>query len=70
MPKTRQIMKFCEYGKEYSVVRVFGEEYPYRIYHYYRTLDATNRVHEHKELVAKADNLYECFRWFIKNNIV
>ena len=75
MPKTRQIMKFCEYGKEYSVVKVYGKENswkedPYRIYHHYRDLDETGYPHEHKKLMAECASLGACFYWFLRNNIV
>lgn len=70
MPKTRQIMKFCEYGREYSVIKVYGEVNPYKIYHHYRDLDANGYPHEHRKLMEEYGNLGSCFYWFLQNNIV
>ena len=70
--KTRQVMHFCEYGKEYSVVRRMGCEdmNPYRIYRHYRDFGPDGYPHDHKKQVAAYADLRSCFCWFLQNNIV
>ena len=70
MPKSRQIMNFCDMGKHYSVVKFYGvKTNPYRIYHHYNDFDDSGRLKEHKKLMEKYENLASCFYWFIQNNI-
>jgi len=70
--KTRQVMHFCEYGKEYSVIKIIDskENNPYRIYHHYSDIGPNGRLHDHKKQMEKYADLYSCFCWFIQNNIV
>ena len=68
MAKTRQILKFCDYGKEYKVVKVIGDyDNPYRIYHIYRDYNQYHYITEHKKLVGQFSCLGECFKWFYLN---
>ena len=69
MSKTRQIMSFCEFGKAYKVIKHYGEDNPYRIYHIYRDTGKYGYPTEHKKMVAKYADLTSCFCWFIQNNV-
>ena len=70
--KTRQVMHFCHYGKEYSVIMRLSctDPNPYRIYHHYTDIGLDGRPRHHKKQMAAYTNLASCFYWFIQNNIV
>ena len=68
MAKTRQVLKFCDQGKEYKVIKEIGVwDRPYKIYNLYRDLDQYGYPRNHKKLVARCDSLGECFKWFYLN---
>lgn len=69
MAKTRQIMSFCEYGKAYKVVRHYGTDNPYKIYHLYNDYNKYGYLTEHRKLMAQYADLQSCFYWFIQNNV-
>ena len=65
MAKTRQILKFCELGKEYRVIKEINVfDRPYKIYNMYRDWDEYGYPRDHKKLIARFDSLRECFKWF------
>jgi len=70
--KTKQVMHFCEFGKEYSVIKILDskENNPYRIYHHYRDIGADGQIHEHRKQMDKYADLYSCFFWFMQNNVI
>jgi len=70
--KTKQVMHFCHYGKEYSVIKCMDcyEVNPYRIYHHFNDIGEDGVIHAHRKLMIKYADLYSCFYWFIQNNIV
>ena len=69
MVKTRQVMSFCEHGKAYKVIKVYGAANPYRIYHIYNDYNKYGYITEHRKLMESYANLESCFYWFIQNNI-
>lgn len=70
--KTKQVMHFCNYGKEYCVIKRLSctELNQYRIYHIYSDIGPDGRIHSHKKQVAAYADMGSCFYWFIQNNIV
>ena len=69
MTKTRQVLSFVDNGKAYKVVKHYGKENPYRIYHLYNDYNQYGFLTEHKKLVAEYANLASCFYWFLQNNL-
>ena len=68
MAKTRQVLHFVDYGKEYKVVNEINcFDRPYRIYNIYNEIGKDGFIHSHKKLVERCDSLGECFRWFYLN---
>ena len=68
MSKTRQVMHFCDYGKEYRVIKHYGKENPYRIYQDISVFE--NGIHKGKRVLKeKYADLQSCFYWFLQNNI-
>ena len=67
--KTKQVLRFVDNGKEYRVIRHYGDINPYWIYHVYNDYNKAGIVTEHKKLVYKYANLASCFAWFLNNNI-
>lgn len=67
--KTRQIMRFCEFGKEYSVVKIYDHTVnnPYRIYHHFCDVGKDGRLHEHRKQVEKYADLRSCLYWLAQN---
>ena len=66
--KTKKIIHFINRGKEYKVIKIYGINNKYRIYHLYNTIE-NGRLKQHKKQVAKYEDLTSCFYWFIQNNI-
>lgn len=69
MQKTKCVLHFVYFGKEYRVIRYYGETNSYRIYHYFNDYNKRGVITEHKKLMAKYDNLASCFCWFLDHNI-
>lgn len=68
--KTKQIMSFCYYGKEYKVIRNYKEKNnQFCIYQIYNDYNKHGMITEHRKLMVKYENLASCFYWFIDNNI-
>lgn len=67
--KTKQILSFVWLGKEYKVIKHYGVNNPYYIYHIYNDFNKAGIITEHKKLMIKYANLASCFYWFIDNNI-
>ena len=67
MAKTRQVLSFCENGKEYKVIKHYGKTNPYRIYHIFRDYNKHGFLTEHKKLVVAYADLLSCFYWFTQN---
>ena len=69
MSKTRTVMHIFDFGKEYKVIKYYGDVNPYRIYHLYNDFGADGLLHSHKKLMATYCSLQSCFYWFLQNNI-
>ena len=69
MAKTKTVLHFCDFGKEYKVIKYYGELNPYRIYHLYRDIGKNGFPVDHKKLMEKYANLASCFYWFLNNDI-
>lgn len=67
--KTKTILKYIEQGKEYRIIKVYGDNNPYRIYNYYNDYNEYGYITEHRKLLAKYGDMISCFYWFIQNNI-
>ena len=69
MAKTRQIFSYCDYGKQYKVIKQLNTfDRPYKIYHCYRDFDGRHDYPtSHKKLVAQFDSMWEVFGWFRDN---
>ena len=69
MAKTHQVMSFCDLGKEYKVIKKYGDEKPYKIYNLYNDYGRYGYITEHRKLKAEFCTMYECFTWFVQNGI-
>ena len=69
MSKTRTILHFVDYGKEYKVIKYYGTTNPYRIYHLYADIGVDGFRHEHQKLMEAYVDLRSCFYWFLQHNI-
>lgn len=67
--KTKQVLHFIDFGKEYSVIKHYGKVNPYRIYHHYQDIGKDGFPHKHKKMMDQYASLEGCFYWFIQNNI-
>ena len=69
--KQRQIMSFCDFGRAYKVIKVYGaKSNPYRIYRIYNAPNKYGFITEHRELCESYENLASCLYWFLQNNAV
>ena len=69
MSKTRQVLHFVDFGKEYKVIKYYGEVNPYRIYHLYTDIGKNGFPVHHKKLMESYCSLEGCFYWFLQNGI-
>ena len=68
MYKSKTVIHFVDYGKEYKVIKIYGSNNQYRIYHLFNTIE-NGRPKAHKKQMEKYADLTSCFYWFINNNI-
>lgn len=58
---TRQVLKLCENGNNYTVVHNEGDNLnPYRVYQTYRAPDKYGIMRQHKKLIAKYADMRSC----------
>ena len=69
MAKTKQVLHLVDQGKEYRVIKVYGVNNPYRIYHYYNDYNKRGFLTEHRKLRESYGDLVSCFYWFIQHGI-
>lgn len=69
MAKTRQVLHFVDFGKEYMVVKHYGKINPYRIYHLYTDIGENGFPVHHRKCMEQYANLESCFYWFLENGI-
>lgn len=67
--KTKQVLHIVDQGKEYRVIKYYGANNPYRIFHYYREINEHGFPTEHRKLMEAYGNLESCFYWFIEHGI-
>ena len=64
MEKTRQVLKFCDGGKKFSVVYHYGKENPYYIYrHTWALRECGYGYSERKRLEVKYADMRSCLYW-------
>lgn len=69
MSKTQTVLHFVDMGKEYKVIRYFGENNPYRIYEFYNDYNKYGFLTNHRKLMVKYADMISCFYWFVQHNI-
>lgn len=71
MPKTRKIMDFCDQGRCFQVIRVYGEKdfNPYYLYEIYNAPNKYGYITQHRKRIVKYANMASVFYWFLQNNI-
>ena len=58
---TRQVLKLCENGNNYTVVRNEADNLnPYRVYQTYRAPNKYGVMSQHKKLIAKYADMRSC----------
>ena len=58
---TRQVLKLCENGNNYTVVRHETDNLnPYRVYQTYRAPNKYGIMSQHKKLIAKYADMRSC----------